>query len=88
MDINQIDWNEIWKKGAIFFGEHADKVTSWNRAAVTFNTNYAESDYGKRVIERLKLQSDWIVLDVCAGPGLLALPMAKMCKHGYCFGRC
>ena len=81
MNINQIDWNSIWREGAIFFGGQADYVSSWYRAAAMFNTYYAQSDYGKKVVERLKLHADWTVLDVGAGPGLLALPMAKMCKH-------
>ena len=81
MDINKIDWNGIWREGAIFFGGQADKPTSWNRSAARWNTRQIESDYGKKVIERLELRPDWTVLDVGAGTGLLTLPMAKACKH-------
>jgi SAM-dependent methyltransferase len=81
MDINKIDWNGIWRNGAIFIGGQADKVTAWNHNAARWNATQAESDYGKRVMERLELHPDWTALDVGAGTGVLALPMAKICKH-------
>ena len=81
MDINQIDWNGIWREGAKFIGGQADKVTSWNNNATRWNKSQLNGDYGKRVLKRLKLHPDWTALDVGAGTGVLALPMAKMCKH-------
>ena len=81
MDINQIDWNDIWREGAIFIGGQADKVTSWNNNAARWNESQIKSDYGQRVLKRLELHSDWTALDVGAGTGVLAVPMAKMCKH-------
>ena len=80
MDISKIDWSEIWKEGVIFFGGKADKASSWNRAAVRWNKEDA-TDYGKKVLKRIKIKPDWTVLDVGAGPGLLAIPLAKECKH-------
>jgi precorrin-6B methylase 2 len=80
-NVNEIDWNHIWKQGATFMIGQADKATTWNRNASRWNQTQTETDFGKKVIERLKLHPYWTALDVGAGTGLLALPMAKMCKH-------
>jgi SAM-dependent methyltransferase len=80
MDINQIDWSEIWRNGKIFFAGNADKASSWDHAAARWNNENAD-DYGKKVIQRIKIKPDWTVLDVGCGPGLLAIPMAKKSKH-------
>ena len=80
MDINQVDWSEIWKQGVIFFGGGADKATSWDRSAPRWNKEDA-GDYGQKVLKRIKIRPNWTVLDVGCGPGLLAVPMAKKCKH-------
>ncbi len=80
MDTNQIDWSAIWRDGIIFFAGHADKATSWDRAAARWNKENAD-DYGKNVMKRIKVKPDWTVLDVGCGPGLLAIPMAKRCRH-------
>ncbi len=80
MDIDQIDWSEIWRNGKIFFAGNADKATSWDRAASRWNNENAD-DYRKKVIQRIKIKPNWTVLDVGCGPGLLAIPMAKKSKH-------
>jgi precorrin-6B methylase 2 len=81
MDINQIDWNSIWREGVIFFIGRADKAVLWDRNASRWNLTQTQDDYGEKVIERLKLRSDWTILDVGCGAGILAIPLAKMCKH-------
>jgi len=80
MDTNKIDWSAIWRDGIIFFAGKADKAASWDRAAARWNNEDA-ADYGKKVIKRIKLKPDWTALDVGCGPGLLAIPMAKRCRH-------
>ncbi|MCW4006360.1 MAG: methyltransferase domain-containing protein [Candidatus Bathyarchaeota archaeon] len=81
MDVNAIDWNSVWREGAIFMVGHADKASLWDSNAARWNRIQNESDYGKKVMERLKLRPDWTALDVGAGAGMLAIPMAKACKH-------
>lgn len=80
MDINQIDWSQIWKEGIIFFAGKADKASSWDQGAYRWNKEDAR-DYAKKVLERIKIKPNYTVLDVGCGPGLLAIPMAKKCKH-------
>ncbi|MCW4034772.1 MAG: class I SAM-dependent methyltransferase, partial [Candidatus Bathyarchaeota archaeon] len=81
MDVNHIDWNGIWQKGATFMIGQANKAEVWNLNAEKWNKSQTESDFGTQVIKRLKMHPQWTALDVGAGTGLLALPMAKECKH-------
>ncbi len=80
MDPNQIDWSAVWRDGIIFFAGNADKATSWDHAASRWNKEDAD-DYGKKVMKRIKIKPDWTALDVGCGPGLLAIPLAKKCRH-------
>jgi ubiquinone/menaquinone biosynthesis C-methylase UbiE len=80
MELDKTDWSAIWRDGIIFFAGRADKATSWNRGAPRWNKENA-GDYGKQVIKRIKIKPNWTVLDVGCGPGLLAIPVAKKCKH-------
>jgi SAM-dependent methyltransferase len=81
MDINQIDWNGIWRDGVLFYIGNTDKTALWDRNAARWNALQHKDDYCEKVMERLKLAPDWTVLDVGCGAGLLSIPLAKQCKH-------
>ena len=79
--IDQIDWNSIWRTGATFMIGEADKAEGWDKNAANWNETQTQSDFGDKIMERLKLEPDWTALDIGAGTGLLSLPMAKKCRY-------
>jgi|WetSurMetagenome_2_1015567.scaffolds.fasta_scaffold27001_3 precorrin-6B methylase 2 len=81
MDTNQINWSSIWRDGILFFAGNADKASSWDGIAARWNEIQTKNDYGPKVLERVKANKDETVLDVGAGAGLLAIPLAKKCKN-------
>ncbi|XES76858.1 MAG: class I SAM-dependent methyltransferase [Candidatus Bathyarchaeia archaeon] len=80
-DFNKIDWSTIWREGILFFAGEADKEESWNGIAPRWNQIQHKDDYGKKVLQRIKIKPSWTVLDVGCGAGLLAVPLAKKCKQ-------
>ena len=83
-----IDWNEMWRNAKLnstwrkVFGER-DTVDYWNRRAENFDRN-ARDGRGRKLVERLihrfKIGNDTTVLDIGAGTGRLAVPLAKVAK--------
>ena len=87
-NLEMIDWNEVWKarqmrRDATKFVD--DSSHNWNRRenAARYNTN-ATREYDERVqatIAGLDLTRDTRVLDIGAGPGTLAIPLAALVKE-------
>lgn len=81
------DWNEIWKERQRLQAStrtHDDTSHNWDRKenAERYDAN-ARSEYDDRVqrtLASLPLTQDCRVLDIGAGPGVLALPLAPLVR--------
>jgi len=82
------DWNEIWKQRQELHESSKisdDPSHDWNRKenAERYDSN-ARSEYDDRVkitISSLDINRDSRVLDIGAGPGTLAIPLAALAKE-------
>jgi len=81
LNINDIDWNEVWKDGVIFYAGQADTESAWNGVAASMNAGLDKGDYGQNVFDRIRANPEWSVLDIGCGPGLLVMPLAKAFKQ-------
>jgi SAM-dependent methyltransferase len=81
MDVNKVDWSAVWRDGILFFAGEADKAESWNGIAARWNQTQNKDNYGKKVLQRIKIKPNWTALDVGCGAGLVAVPLAKKCKQ-------
>jgi SAM-dependent methyltransferase len=81
------DWNEIWKQRQLLQESsklHEDKSHDWSRKenAERYDAN-ARTEYDERVkttIASLGAGKNMQVLDIGAGPGTLAIPLAPLVK--------
>jgi SAM-dependent methyltransferase len=78
-----INWSELWKFK--LFGSNRTRLGSakyWDKHAVDFNKNMVQmQDLTKNQLERMQLLPGYTVLDVGAGAGRLAIPIAKHVKQ-------
>jgi SAM-dependent methyltransferase len=74
---NDIDWAGMWHRQmdeASFRGQGAEFWDNWARA---LPAKAEHSGYAEEVMHRLRLAPEYSVLDVGAGTGALAIPLAK-----------
>jgi SAM-dependent methyltransferase len=78
-----IDWQKLWEiKLKLACRDNLNTVSFWDKRAKKFNENMnAMQTLTKNQLERIQLQSECTVLDVGAGAGRLAIPVAKRVKH-------
>ncbi|MCW4035189.1 MAG: class I SAM-dependent methyltransferase [Candidatus Bathyarchaeota archaeon] len=78
-----IDWQKLWKtKLKLACRDNLNTVNFWNKRAKNFNENMTEMQtLTTSQLERMQLKPEYTVLDVGAGSGRLALPIAKRVKH-------
>ncbi|VUT23528.1 MAG: hypothetical protein MASP_00039 [Candidatus Methanolliviera sp. GoM_asphalt] len=81
MELNQIDWNEMWKEAMKKVSGKHEKVKQWDDLAKRMDEWMKRDDYSEKVMQRIKLNQSWTVLDIGCGTGSLAIPMAKKVKH-------
>jgi len=87
MNIDEIDWNEVWKdlyeqnlatRGK---GECASIWETKDRAREFLERSNKNPERVARVFADLGATPDSRILDVGAGPGTLAVPLASRCAH-------
>jgi ubiquinone/menaquinone biosynthesis C-methylase UbiE len=83
--IEERDWNEMWKKAMqnSSFRKRRTRDTAeyWDKRAKGFNESIKSNDRTEQVLAKLDIARDDTVLDIGAGPGTLAIPLAKRVKH-------
>ena len=79
-----INWNELWKarrSGYYRRRAHEDPGSRWDKRAKQFNESMLQHpERAERQIANLELSQEYTVLDVGAGTGRLAIPIAKRVK--------
>jgi SAM-dependent methyltransferase len=81
-----IDWSELWKAIYISSPERLEKsrdpAAAWNRRAAAYRRiTRGEKEATRLELEILNLQGGETVLDVGAGTGRLAVPIARTAAH-------
>ena len=77
----KIDWNSLWQEEWRKRTWQGKTKADWNRRAAGFAKRNASSSYVLEFISRLDLDPEMSVLDMGAGPGTLAIPMAGKVKE-------
>ena len=81
MDINSIDWNQVWKEQR---AKHVHKESGpqyWNKRAPSFANHAVKTGYSDAFIKIMKPKRSWTVLDMACGGGTLAIPLANKVKQ-------
>jgi SAM-dependent methyltransferase len=81
LSIDNIDWNEVWRDGVLFYAGQSDNAAVWDSVSASMNAALDKGNYGQNVFNRIKNNPEWSVLDIGCGPGLLVIPLAKSFKR-------
>ncbi|HOM95297.1 MAG: class I SAM-dependent methyltransferase [Candidatus Methanofastidiosa archaeon] len=80
---NYIDWNSIWNKTINFsFPENENERNYYNdkRRAEAYDNSKLIKEDGEKRAKELNFDKNYSVLDIGAGPGVLAVPLARYVK--------
>ncbi len=80
---NAVDWNASWAK-MLSGAKRLDACNAsyWDKQAQTYDENTAYmADLTAKQLARMQLNPQYSVLDIGAGSGRLAIPMAKQVAH-------
>lgn len=80
--IKDINWENIWKMQAghiLHSGEEA--AAFWDKRSESYEKNVSQSTYTDELIKRMQLSSEYTVLDVGGGSGLMAVPIAQKVRR-------
>jgi len=84
--IEDIDWNEMWKElmqnaSRSRRRRRGDMTDFWDKRAKHYNDSIKRHNHADRIIAKLDIDPKYTILDIGAGPGTLAIPLAKMVRH-------
>jgi SAM-dependent methyltransferase len=77
IDVKAIDWNRVWRSRNAGRTSHGRDERFWDGRASSFAKAASETQYAGRLLEIMKPEKDWTVLDMGCGSGVLAVPLAK-----------
>jgi SAM-dependent methyltransferase len=72
-----IDWNVLWQNARKQKSWKGKNAGDWDKNAQSFADRNSDSPYASLILSRLPLDPSMTVLDIGAGPGTLALPLAE-----------
>lgn len=78
--MKEIDWNSLWREHRSWRTWQGKTRDDWNQRAAGFARRHVASQYTTEFIRRLALRPEMTVLDMGAGPGTLAIPLARLVK--------
>ena len=77
---SDLDWDILWRNAREQKSWNSKGADEWDKRATSFSSRNQSSPFVSLVLSRLPLDSSLTVLDVGAGPGTLALPIAGKVK--------
>ena len=82
MMYEDIDWNEMWKKAVeeSRWKKRAGTPEFWDDRVDRFEEMIRRGNRAGMIMEKIEIEPDYTVLDIGAGPGTVAVPLAKVVK--------
>ncbi len=77
---SDLDWDVLWQNARLQKSWSSKGAEEWDKRASSFTSRNQASPFVSLVLSHLPLDSSLTVLDVGAGPGTLALPIAAKVK--------
>ncbi len=71
-----VDWNDLWNKSLQNLPKK-NNPESWDNIAPKFNQWMKKDDYPRKLLSRIKLNSNDSVLDIGCGNGVITIPLAQ-----------
>ena len=86
MTTEELDWNKLWKERMQKSSwsrrrRDGDMTDFWNKRAKHYSESIKRNNHAERIIAKLDIDPDCTILDIGAGPGTLAIPLAKRIRH-------
>ncbi|MEN8141989.1 MAG: class I SAM-dependent methyltransferase [Thermodesulfobacteriota bacterium] len=78
--VSDIDWDLIWRKSRMKRSCKNKGRKDWDKKAPSFARRNMRSSYIKRLLDFIAPEPEDTVLDVGAGPGTLAIPLASRAR--------
>lgn len=73
---NEIDWNNLWNEEVKNLPKIQNKE-AWDKIAPHFDRWMKYDDYPQKLVEKIKLNPEYSVLDIGCGNGAVTIPVAK-----------
>jgi SAM-dependent methyltransferase len=80
MNIQAIDWNDVWKKARAQRSSPLQDSYSWNKRAPGFAAISIKTGYAEAFLKIVNPKKSWTVFDMACGAGTLAIPFARYVK--------
>jgi SAM-dependent methyltransferase len=80
IDIQTIDWNEVWKERNALRSSRARDSAFWNKRAPSFAKVATKKGYAEAFLKIVNPKQSWTIFDMACGAGTLAIPFSKHVK--------
>lgn len=84
MRYEDLDWGALWRQAQDDAAWKPRAASVWDGRAASFAGRNKHSSFERQCLQLIAPQPEWTVLDVGAGPGTLAVPLAARVRHVTC----